>query len=72
MKNKKISQKENTIKKSSEKDEERIKLINKKKVQDRITAEKQKADARTTINDEFTQKIILYGYVMVNKKNIYN
>ena len=49
------------------KEKENIKKLNKKIVSTQIAIEKKKPESSSIINEEYTEKVILYGYISVNQ-----
>ena len=50
-------------------EKEKIEKINEKKVSLQIAIEKKKSNSDSTLNEEYTDKVLLYGYISVKKNN---
>jgi hypothetical protein len=50
-------------------DEEELRKQNERIVTTNIANEKNKPDSEQSISDEYTQKVILYGYLMVSRRS---
>ncbi len=64
--NKKISKNVNAVTEI-----ESVSKANEKKVSLNIATEKNKSNSDTALDDQYTNKVLLYGYISV-KKNTYN
>ena len=60
--NKRISKNENSVTEI-----ESVSKINEKKVSINIATEKNKSNSDTALDDQYTNKVLLYGYISVKK-----